>query len=160
MKTVINHEKYGEIVYIESEWTGKKTLKINGVELQKQNKNTFYYKGGTIVLVGSFVKGITMEIENERIQLTKPCKWYEFLFAIVPFVFVMIWGSSVELTAIIPVVGGAIGGGISALIGYLGLSISSKMEKWYFKVLVGLGALVVSFLVCWGVGFAIVSALY
>lgn len=41
MKQVVQNEKLGEIVYEESFWTGKKTVSVNGSQLEKISKNTF-----------------------------------------------------------------------------------------------------------------------
>ncbi len=35
MKQVVQNEKLGEIVYEESFWTGKKTVSVNGSQLEK-----------------------------------------------------------------------------------------------------------------------------
>ena len=162
MKKIIQHEIYGEICYFESEWTGRKRLTINGRELQKDSKKTFLYikDGKTISFEhkGSFFSGVSIFIENEKIEITKPCKWYEFVLAIIPFAFVIIWGNIPVSVNIFPVVGGAIGGGITGLLGAYGLSISSRMQKWYLKVLVGVITAVISILICYLVALAILSA--
>lgn len=162
MKKIINHEIYGEICYSESEWTGRKKLTVNGRELQKDSKKTFLLiKDGKTISIeqkGSFFSGVSLVIDNETIEITKPCKWYEFALAIIPFAFVIIWGNIPASVNIFPVVGGAIGGGITALIGIYGLSVSSKMKKWYFKVLVGVCAAALSILICYLIAIAILSA--
>ena len=42
-------------------------------------------------------------------------KWYEYILALIIPIFVLTWGNSVYLCSIFPIVGGAIGGAISAL---------------------------------------------
>ena len=42
MKSVIAHPVYGEIVYEESFWTGKKSIKIDGNQLIKLGKKVFF----------------------------------------------------------------------------------------------------------------------
>jgi len=39
MKEVINHPTYGEIVYDESIWTGKKIITVNGTTAPAVSKN-------------------------------------------------------------------------------------------------------------------------
>ena len=161
MKKIINHEKYGEICYSESEWTSKKRLSINGNQLQKDSKNTFLWvKDGqyiTVSIEGSYFKGISLVIEGEKIEVSKACKWYEIVFAFIPFVFVMVWGNVPSSVEIFPVVGGALGGAITGALGILGLTLSGKVEKWYFKILIGIGTCVVSILICYLLALGLLS---
>ena len=46
MKTAVNDEQYGEILYEESFWTGSKQLTVNGEKLEKLSKNTFSLHDG------------------------------------------------------------------------------------------------------------------
>ena len=69
------------------------------------------------------------------------------------------WGNSVELCKIIPVVGGAIGGAISGVISVLALVFSKRTKNILYKVLIGLAGLVVTFAVGAAIGFMIVGAL-
>mgnify|MGYP003319439936 FL=1 len=39
MRVVVNHETYGEIVYEESFWTGKKEISVGGIPLFEVRKN-------------------------------------------------------------------------------------------------------------------------
>ena len=38
MKEIVNHPIYGEIIYNENIWTGKRTLTVNGVNAQAVSK--------------------------------------------------------------------------------------------------------------------------
>ena len=73
MRAVVNHEKYGEIVYKESFWTGRKNLSINGNALKCESKNMFSYDNGEskiiVTVFGNFVKGAKVKINDEKIQI-------------------------------------------------------------------------------------------
>ena len=85
------------------EKTGKKSFvkQMDGSELR-------------ISVKGNFVSGVTMSINGtEEIQVVPKMKWYEIVFSLPIFMLIIIWGNSVPLCKIIPVMGGAIGGAIS-----------------------------------------------
>ncbi len=160
MKQVLENEKHGNIVYEESFWTGKKSITINDVPLTKKSKNEFETQDGkAIKVVGGFFQGACLNIDGESIRVTPKIKWYEIVLAVIPFVLIMIWGNSVALCKIVPVVGGAIGGFISALFSCCGLFLMKSSNKIWLKILIGLAAIAVTFLVCFGIGAAIVGAL-
>lgn len=159
MKTVIQHEAYGEIVYDESAWTGKKSLSIGGTPLEKLSKKEFKMQDGTTVTAnGGFLQGASLDIKGETIALTPRVKWYEIVLCVLPFLFVMIWGNVTALVKIIPIVGGAIGGGISGLFGVLGLWGIKSVKPIWLKLLVALGCFAITFGICYGIGYAIVAA--
>jgi hypothetical protein len=57
MKITIQHTTYGEIIYEESIWTGKKELTVNGVKAQKTSKKTFIVDGKNAIINGSLYSG-------------------------------------------------------------------------------------------------------
>ncbi len=94
MKQVVQNEKLGEIVYEESFWTGKKTVSVNGSQLEKISKNTFKTPDGeTVELKGNFFQGATLNVESESVRVTPPIKWYEIVLSVLPFILIMIWGT-------------------------------------------------------------------
>lgn len=166
MKKQINNELLGEVVYEESFWTGKKNITINGKTLAKKDKKTFILevnkeakKETLLYLKGSFLSGASLSFDNEVIEIYPKPKWYEYVLCFLPLLVNLIWGNSVALCSIIPVVGGAIGGAITGLFSILGLIISRLVKKPLLKVLIYLLALVVSFGICAAIGFAIVAAI-
>lgn len=160
MKQVVQHETIGEIVYEESAWTGKKTLTINGEQLQKKDKTTFVTNSGEqVALNGNFLKGASITVGGETIQIIPAVKWYEVVLSILPFLLIMIWGNVVELCLIVPVVGGAIGGLISGVFSVSNLIIIKRVDKIWLKVLISLGMLAATFGICCGIGYAIISAI-
>ncbi len=160
MKTVIQHQTYGEIVYDESAWTGKKAISIGGTPLEKLSKKEFKMQNGTTVTAnGGFLQGASLDINGEKIEVIPRIKWYEIVLCVLPFLFVVIWGNVTALCRIIPIVGGAIGGGISGLFSVLGLWGMKSVRPTWLKILIGLGSFAVTFGICLGIGYAIVSAL-
>ncbi|MDE7439714.1 MAG: hypothetical protein K2N23_04325 [Clostridia bacterium] len=160
MKEVIQNEIYGEIVYEESFWTGKKTLTISGVAANKISKKEFRLPDGrTATVQGNFLQGACLLVESESIRLTPKIKWYEIALAIIPFLLIMVWGNVVALCEIVPVVGGAIGGGLSALFSVAGLVLIKRVKPIWLKALIALAVTGVTFGICCGIGYAILSSL-
>ncbi|MDE6618599.1 MAG: hypothetical protein K2K13_06215 [Clostridiales bacterium] len=160
MKTVIQHETYGEIVYDEGAWTGKKSVSIGGAQLEKLSKKEFKMQDGTTVTVnGGFLQGANLNIKGENIALTPRVKWYEIALCILPFLFVMIWGNVTALCRIIPIVGGAIGGGISGLFSVLGLWGMKSVKPIWLKLLIAFGSLAITIAICYGIAIAILAAI-
>lgn len=116
MKESVNHPVYGQIVYEEGVWSGKKIITVGGRELKKINKNTFVFSEGEnpvmASLKGSWLVGATLRVGGEEIRLVSKPAWYEWILAFLPFVLVTVWGNSVPLCSIIPVAGGALGGAL------------------------------------------------
>ena len=158
MKTVIMHERLGEIVYEESAWTGRKSLTINGQRLTKSGRNIYQIPGGeTVTLKGSFLLGTKLTIGTETVNLTQSIKWYEYALSIIPFILVLVWGNSVALCSIVPVVGGAIGGAIGGAAVVLNLLLIKKVKNIAFKVLIAVGVTGLCFLVCYLIALAILA---
>ncbi len=162
MKVVIDDEKYGQIVYEESAWTGKKSICVNGVPLKKTAKNTYCLSEGDVcinfVVQGNYVKGSRLVVEGREIQVTQPVKWYEVAMSVAIFALVLVWGNMPALVSILPVVGGAIGGAISGLFMILNLIVIKQIKNIWLKAAISLGMCAAAFLICAGVGAAIVGA--
>ena len=152
MKSSVNHAKYGLIEYEEGFWTGKKILTINGVRLTKQKKNVFILDGAdgalTFKLSGNMLTGAFATIDGEVIQLIAPLKWYEIVLTVFIPVFVIVWGNSLMLCSIFPMIGGAIGGAISGIAACVNLTLMKKISSTPLKLLAWLGVFVATVLVC------------
>lgn len=160
IKQSIQSEKYGEILYEESFWTGKKALSFGGAPLKRISKKDFQTVDGRIGTVkGSYLFGSNLLIDDDDIRLTPKITWYEIVLWLFPIFLITIWGNLPQLCAIVPVVGGAIGGAISALLGCVGLFLMRGVKPVWTKVLIGLATTAVTFLVCFGVACAIIAAL-
>ena len=149
MKTTIHHPTYGFITYDESAWTGKKIITIGGAPLLKVKKNIFQYipvaadpfanveesaDGAvapapvTVVVKGSFVGGVSLVIGEEIIPLTAKASALDIILSVIPAVLFFFF-----------ILGGAIGGAVSALIG-IGLTMLMKTrKKAIHKILICLG---------------------
>lgn len=160
MKKIIQNEALGEIVYNESIWTGKKSLTVNGVEAKKITKKEYQAGDKKLIISGNYYfTGITLTVGDEIIEVSPKPKWYEFVFAILPLLFLLIWGNSYTLCDIFPVVGGAIGGFIGALFSIASLLLTKKTEKPLYKVLIGIGIFVANVLVAFGLACLILQML-
>lgn len=160
MKQIIKNEELGEITYEESFWTGKKSLNINGKPLEKTSKTTFRLENGeNAYLKGGYLQGATLIIGSQSVKLTPPVKWYEIVLSLLPFIFIMVWGNVAALCAIVPVVGGAIGGAISGALGVLNLFIIKGVKPVWAKILISVASFAIVFLICFGIGSAIVAAI-
>ena len=156
-------EKYGAIKYEESIWTGKKSVQINGVSLNKIDKTTFSYNHeGLDIRVrvdGNIYKGSSLIIDDESYEVYAKTLWYEYILAFLPIVLIIVWGNNVYLCSIIPVIGGAIGGAISVALGIVSLSMMKNSNKALIKLLIGIAFLIGIFAICAGLGYALVGAL-
>lgn len=164
MKSVVQHEKYGNVIYEENFWTGKKTITIDGTRLEKASKTEFLYPmmDGTfthVKLKGNYLMGAKLDINGETVQVVEAPKWYELVMYILTFALILVWGNSPELCAIVPVLGGALGGLISAAIILAGLGLSRKVKNGLVKFLISLGTLVVTFVACFLGAMLLLSAL-
>lgn len=159
MKEIIKDEKYGEIIYNENAWTGKKGLSISNKALEKVDRSTFKMEDGKEVkLSGNYFSGVKLNIDSDTIVLSQGLKWYEYVLSFLPFILILIWGNSVALCEIVPIVGGFVGGLISAVFSFLNLIILKKLKNIWLKVFVSIVTLGLTFLVCFLIALAILGA--
>lgn len=152
MKATVQHSEYGLIDYEESAWTGKKELAINGVKLQKHSKNTFILdRDGEKQLCqikGNFITGTTLNVGQDVIALLPAAKVYEIVCSVAILMLILVWGNSVPLCSIIPVVGGVIGGAISGAMACLNLLLMKKTKNVGIKLSIWLVMLAATFFIC------------
>ena len=157
MKEIVQHSIYGEIVYNESFWTGKKALTINGVDAKPISKKEYMVNEKRAILKGSFLTGSTLLIEGETIQLSPKAKWHEIILAIIPFLFLLTWGNSASLCSIFPVVGGAIGGALGGVGAVISLFLMKTQKNPIVKTVVGIIVAVATILIAFVLALAILS---
>lgn len=157
MKTVINHPTYGEIVYDESFWTGKKTLTVNGTTCFAISKKEFMVGDQKVLLSGNLYLGIRLSIDQETIEISPRPAWYEIVLAILPILFLLTWGNSPSLCAIFPVVGGAIGGAVGAVFSLGSLLLMKKSKSPAIKLLIGVGMFALTLLVAFVLALLVLS---
>ena len=157
MREIVNHPVYGEIIYNESFWTGKKTLTVNGIDAQRISKKEYMVNEKKALLKGNFLTGSNLYIEGEAIQLSPKAKWYEIFLAIIPCLFLITWGNIPSLCAIFPVVGGAIGGALGGVGAVVALLIMKSKKNPLFKALAGIIVAVATILIAYLLAIAILS---
>ena len=150
MKVIVTNEKYGEFVYEESVWTGKKELFLNGEKLEKNSKNVFFMSNGDAVyLKGNSLSGVHITINGETFILLVALKWYDILLSLLPFILVLIWGNSRGLVNIVPIVGGAIGGLFGGLGTGINLLLSKSIKNIWLKIVITILVTGLTFLICY-----------
>ena len=166
MKVIVTNEKYGEFVYEESVWTGKKELFLNGEKLEKNSKNVFFMSNGDAVyLRGNSLSGVHITINGETFILLVALKWYDILLSLLPFILVLIWGNSRYLVNIVPIIGGVIGGGLGGGIGGLfsGLGaainvfLSRNIKNIWLKIALTILVTGLTFLICYLIALIIIG---
>lgn len=153
MKKSFEVPSLGTVVVKESIWTGRFTVLVNGVEAKRMSKTAFLYESGAstydINITGNFVKGSTMTINGDSYKISENIKWYEYVLALLPFVFILIWGNVPALCQILPVVGGALGGLVSALMGILSAIVMKETKSIALKILYGIAFFLATVAICY-----------
>ena len=156
IKKTINEKTY---VYDEKFFSGKKSLTINGKQLQLVGKKNFVDSETGLtsysfkVVPGSFIKGITLNTKSEEIVLVKN-KWYEWIVIILPIISI-----GVGLFC------GAIGCMLSVLFSLLCAAInaticrSEKIRSAIVKVIIGMVTSAISTSAWFGIYWLIVQAI-
>lgn len=155
MKRIITNEQTNQIplIYEESFWTGKRKITYGDIECQKENKLTYSYNTGEeeskyIYIKGSQFTGISLNLDGNIITVLPKTAWWEYtLVGVLVFV------------SLFFVLGGALGGGLAALIGMTALLVNRYMKKTFLRVLIPIAmfavyALIV-FIVAFFVGFTV-----
>ena len=160
MRVVISESPLGKIEYEESFWTGKKIILVDGKLLKKKSKNVYYLNEGESTniyyLEGNYFTGVRIRSYGKGVYVIPPSKWYEILLSAFIFLFTLVWGNVPTLVSIIPIVGGAIGGLISASIALLNITLMRKQKKLLVKLAVGIGMFIVNVVLCALAGFLII----
>ena len=160
MKNIVE-SNFGTIIYDENFWTGKRRIAIGGVELSKIDKKTYSYKLEEreiyVNVKGNFLSGVQLEIDGQKVQVVEKTGALIYIIAILPIIFVCVWGNVPQSVEIFPVVGGAIGGGVSALISFGAVVIAKGMKQKWLRPLIALAGAVVAVLACWLIALLILG---
>lgn len=144
MQTVMQHDTYGTITYDEGFWTGKRTVTVGGVPLKKIDRKHWECEWNGVALPasikGNTMTGVTLTLGEENITIVPRPAWYVLTMSILTLVFIIAWGSSVELVKIFPIFGGAVGGLIAGVGAVFNLYFAGKAEKAWQKLLIGICA--------------------
>ena len=151
MKALVEHPQYGQIVYEEGALSGKKDLFVNDRKLSHVDKASFLWNAEQkqiAYIKGSYLSGAKLTIGQEEIELTPKATWYEWAFTVIMVALVIAWGNSAALCAIVPVVGGAIGGLISGAMAVANFALMKKQKNFGMKLLIWLGMMAANFGLC------------
>ncbi len=153
-----------ELILDENVFTGHISLSLDGKPLEKLNKKTFIVKQEEeefkIVYTGNRVSGTQLKIGDNFYPVWDKQPVYVWPLAVLPFLFVMIFSNIPALAKNgFPVVGGAIGGGISAVFCVLSFYTMTTTQKILWKILISIAYIVGTVLVCYLLGLAIISML-
>ena len=152
MTFTVNHATYGQIEYTENFWTGKKDIVINGVKLVHVKKNKFVYQNGEtkidVTVQGNFMSGAKLVIGAETVEVGPKPTWYETACSIAIFFVILVWGNSVYLCSIFPVIGGAIGGAVSGLMAILNLQAMKSAKSIVAKLCIWIGMMIATIVIC------------
>ena len=160
MENSIQHETYGTITYKESSWSGKKSIWINDTKLEKIDKKLYRYTKGSESFVaelqGNTMSGVVLDIKGEKIQVVAKPAWYVLAFSILIFSFVLFWGNNPVLVQIFPIVGGALGGLVSALFAIANVTVAGRIKNVGLKILTGVLFFAATLVVCYILAFILV----
>lgn len=161
MKEVIKLEDGSNLTYEESFWTSKKNIYIDNVETKKISKTEFKYGENlekTVLIKGNFLKGVQVVVNEKEYEVSPKTVWYQYIIFLIPIIFIITWGAVPQFLAIFPVVGGAIGGLISALFSVFGLILGKKIKNKAISLVVQIAFSALAILVCYLIGLAIIGA--
>ncbi len=154
MRSVITTEKYGEIAYEESIWTGSKKIFVNGIQLTKINKKTFAGEINgekvTAVITGGYLTGAVIDINGLKVRVTESAKWYDYVFPSVLLFIFLIWSNNPALCLVFPVAGGAVGCGIAGGAAVMTMFVIKPVKNIWAKLGISLaiftGVVLINFL--------------
>lgn len=153
-----------ELIVEENPWSGKITLTLGGEPLKRIGKKVFVFKMNDeekkIVYGGNKATGTHITIEDKTFPVFPKQPPYVWPLAVLPFLLVLILSNIPALAkAGFPVVGGLIGGGISGMFSALSWYVMSMNKKHIWKILMGLAFILITILICFLLGLAIVALL-
>ena len=137
MKQIFDVPELGEVVYEESFWTGRKKISVNGGVLEKVDKKTFMMPNGEcLYVIGNSIKGVKIVYNEQPVATIKGATWYEIVLCVFGMVTLIMWGNSVSLCKLFPIVGGGFGGALAAVGNSLALYFMRKVTKPIYKILI------------------------
>ncbi len=158
--------QYGKLDYVESFFTGKVDIYLNGKQAIKKKKKEFQIETTNntndlntslidIHIFGSFIFGVKAILNGHSYTIYEKAKWYEYLIMILFIILTIIWGNVPTLCKILPIVGGTIGGFVAGFINFLGFALARKTDKSLIKLISIIGSGLLSFFTCFLIAFCI-----
>ena len=148
MRIEKEHPELGKIVYQESFWTGRRSILVNGTALTRHNNKQFGNDEIKATVMGNLFSGIVINFSGTFVVMSQKTLPIEYILAFFPVLLIIIWANSPKLYSIIPIIGGAIGGGVSGGCGAVALIYMKLRKNIFGKILVALISLVVAFILC------------
>ena len=156
MQAIVNHPTLGKVVYEEGFWSGKRTISINGVQLTSQSKKIFHYvedgERKTVTVEGNYLHGMRLCIGDEEIEVVSAPKPLEIVCSVLIVMAILILGNATRFF-----VGGALGGAISGAMAITNLFLMKKGKTTGIKLLIWVGMLAATLLICFLLALIIVS---
>ena len=167
MKKEYTIENIGNVCVNYNLWTGAYVVFLDGKPAKKIDKKFFVLPvldetGQEVHLAidGNIFKGINFYLQNNSYNILPKMPWHGYILCLIPGIMAIVLGNTTFLAEQgIYFVGGAIGGLIGGLFTGLSLCAYCCFNKWYFKVLVALLSIILTFLICWGVGSSLVKVI-
>lgn len=167
MKKDFAIENVGNVTINYNSWSGNFNVYLDGKAVKKVGKKVFVLenigennKQERLVIDGNIFNGISFFLLNTRYNVSPKLPWHGYLLCLIPFIMVLVLGNiSYFAEQGFYFVGGAIGGAIGGVFTVISIYCYAAFSKWYFKVLVAILMIVLTFLACWGIGSAIVASL-
>lgn len=144
MQINIFHNVYGQIIYSEGFWSGKRDLIIPGHNVQRISKNNYIIDGKKAYLKGSYLFGIKLCFDDMTIILSSAPKFYEYILAFFPLLFICVWGNMPDLFKIFPIISGGIGGALAGFSAVLSLYLMRTQKTFLSKLLMGLSVFIIT----------------
>ncbi|MBR4406734.1 MAG: hypothetical protein IKT27_00265 [Clostridia bacterium] len=138
MKVIVKNEqtKNKELYYEEGFWTGKRTIKYNGISLTKIKRNLYEYKEGETTenfeIKGNQLIGVTIKMFGNVVEVARKLTWYEIVMSLMVFIPCILFGA----------IGGAFGCGL----GFANLTIIRNLDKLWLKFIISLQFAIVALL--------------
>ena len=154
-----SHSKIGKIWYEKDFWSGKVTITVDGILLTQLSPTLFTYeKDGvryTVTLRGNDFSGIRLNFTSSDtdaktiiIPMTEGIKGYEYLLSLISFIVLGLWYSIAFLMPETNILNlDVIHVGISAVLTFVSLLLSTKTEKTGLRMLFYITSNVISILI-------------
>ena len=163
MKKEFEIENLGKLVFNE-DVVGRFKVFLNDQEQTKISKKSFKLttnNGNTeyLYISGSDFKGLFFLYNGTKYEITRALEWWVYALSIFTLLIPFVFGNVAVLVPYgIYIVGGFIGGAIGGLFFGLSVFFSSWAKKWYFRLIIIIVCVALTFLICNLVGTAIVNA--
>ncbi len=152
MKIELNNVKTlnKPLEFEENFWTGRRSIKYNGIPLKKIKNSLFEYQDGEKVeqfrIKGNQFIGMIITMFNNEIELERKLTWYEIVLSILVFLPCFLFG----------LVGGICGG----ILGFTNLVIIRQLNKWYLKVIVSILFLTIGMLLSYVIAVLVLNIVF